>query len=236
MTQSPAQPSSESKHRPHRQISPTGRSLLHFSISLRAFGRLSASAPMRGDEERFLWKRLHRLILRIAELLQVALGAFRFARGANATPMPDQLVGKLDPLFPRDYLHQVLLDLLGVFVPRQIQPVRQTLDMRIHNNPAGDPERRAEDHVRRLSRYARQRQYLLHRARHLPAELFQNRLARSHYGLRLVPEKPRWPDLQFQFSWVRMGERFRARILLVESCRHLIPAHVRALRGEDRGS
>lgn len=59
-------------------------------------------------------KHLDRLVSRVAEALEIAFGAPRFARLADLAPVPDQLVGKQDPFFARDHLHQVLFDFLGI--------------------------------------------------------------------------------------------------------------------------
>src|SRR5271169_2288852 len=67
--------------------------------------------PRAGDNTREK-KSLYRLVFRVAESFQIAFGAFRLARLADFAPVPDQLVGKQNPFFPRNYLHQVLLDLL----------------------------------------------------------------------------------------------------------------------------
>ena len=59
-------------------------------------------------------KHSDRLIFRVAEALEIAFGAPRFARLADLAPVPDQLVGKQNPFFARDHLHQVLFDFLGI--------------------------------------------------------------------------------------------------------------------------
>ena len=59
-------------------------------------------------------KHLDRLVFRVAEALEIAFGAPRFARLADLAPVPDQLVGKQNPFFARDHLHQVLFDFLGI--------------------------------------------------------------------------------------------------------------------------
>src|SRR5437879_10453641 len=89
---------------------------------------------------------------------------------AHAPPVPDQLVRELNPLFPRDNLHQILLHLFRILIARQIQPLRESQDVRIHHDPARDPIRRSENDIARLSCHARQRQYFFHRAWHFSAE------------------------------------------------------------------
>ena len=48
---------------------------------------------------------LDRLVFRVAEALEIAFGAPRFARLADLAPVPDQLVGKQNPFFARNHLH-----------------------------------------------------------------------------------------------------------------------------------
>jgi len=59
---------------------------------------------------------LDRFVFGVAQRLHVAFGAFWFARDANAAAVPDNLMRELDPFILWNYLHQVLLDFLGVFV------------------------------------------------------------------------------------------------------------------------
>ena len=94
----------------------------------------------------------------VAERFQVALGALGFAGGTDAAPMPDQLVGKLNPFVPRDDGDQVLLDLFGVIVARQVQALREPKHVRIHDDAAGDPVGRTQNDVGRFSRHARERE------------------------------------------------------------------------------
>ena len=78
---------------------------------------------------------LRRFVFRIAKRFQIALEAHRFARLADFAAVPDQLMGKQDPFFLRDDLHQVLFDLLEIFVPGQIEPAGKPLDVGVHDDP-----------------------------------------------------------------------------------------------------
>src|SRR6266481_4125685 len=70
-----------------------------------------------------VFSRSDALVFRVAQRFHIALDAFRFARVADPASVPDQLVRKLDPLFLRNDLHQVLFDLLWIFISRQVQAV-----------------------------------------------------------------------------------------------------------------
>src|SRR5712692_4595743 len=177
----------------------------------------------------------NRFVFGVADLFQLAHHAFGLARLADSPPVPDQLMRKLDPPVFRDHLHQVQLNFLGVLVARQIQPVRQTLHVRIDHDSTGDSKRCPEHHVRRLPCHSLKRQQFLHRARHLPAEFLNDCFARAHDRFRLVPEKSCRSDLLLQLFRIRIGERFGILIFFIKRFAHLINAHVRALRGEYRG-
>src|SRR5260370_16864929 len=82
---------------------------------------------------------LHRFVFRIAKRFEIALDAHRFAGLTDFAAVPDQLMGKQDPFFLRDDLHQVLLDLLGIFVPGQIEPAATPLDRGCPHDPSSHP-------------------------------------------------------------------------------------------------
>src|ERR1700688_1358522 len=87
---------------------------------------------------------LNDLVFRIANSLQVTFHATGFARLADAPAMPDQLMRKNDPLVPRNNLHEVLLDFLGIRVACEVQPRGEALHMSIDDDSRGNPEGRPE--------------------------------------------------------------------------------------------
>ena len=96
----------------------------------------SFRSALRHRFERFtIWRALNRLVFRVADLFQIALDAFRFARLANAPSMPNELMRKEDPAVLRNDFHQIGFDFLGVCIFRQIQATRNTLHVRIDNDP-----------------------------------------------------------------------------------------------------
>lgn len=150
--------------------------------------------------------------------------------------MPDNLVGKLDPpLFWND-LHEVLLDFLGIFVARQVQAVGNADDVSIHDNAAGDSKSSSEDDIGGFSRSAGKREHFFHGLRHSPAKLFHDGFARTHNGFGFVAEESSRANLLLEVARIRICEGFRRWIFLIERFRHLVYAHIGALRGEDRGN
>src|SRR5579864_850775 len=83
-----------------------------------------------------------RLVLGVAQPFEVAIEAFWLACLADASSVPDQLVRKENPPVRGNNLHQVLLDFLWVRIPRQIQPLRKPLHVRVHNHAGRDAKRR----------------------------------------------------------------------------------------------
>ena len=108
--------------------------------------------------------------------------------------------------------------------------------MRIHHDAAGNAVSRAEHHVGRFPRDARQRQHFVHGARYLPTEFVDNGFARAHDGFGFVAKEAGRPNLFLQFSGRGIGKIFGLRIFLVEFLGHLIHAHVGALCGKNRGN
>src|SRR4051812_46872382 len=63
--------------------------------------------------------------------------ALRFPCDADPAPVPDQPVGKIRPLFPRQERHQVALDFLRIVLPRQLKSARDATDVRVDGDPLG---------------------------------------------------------------------------------------------------
>ncbi len=117
----------------------------------------------------------------VAERFEIASDASRFASDANPAAMPNQLVGKLDPLVLRQNIHQILLDLLGFFLLCEFQPPCESQHMGIDHNATRNSVSRAQDYVGRLARHSWQREHLFHRSRHFATELFHNSFAGAHH-------------------------------------------------------
>ena len=94
--------------------------------------------------------------------------------------MPDDLMREQNPFLARNYLHQILLNVLRIVVLRELQPARDAMKVRVHHHALGFAEPRAQDNIRRLARDPGQSQQLFHGFRNLAAEL--------------VNDSPRRPD------------------------------------------
>ena len=96
--------------------------------------------------------------------------------------MPDHLVSEVSPLFARDDLHQILLDLLGIVMARKFQATGDAIDMSVHYYAFVLLEPGAEHDVGGLPRHAWKREQLIHFGRHLAPKVAHNFLGRSHNG------------------------------------------------------
>ena len=65
--------------------------------------------------------RTPRLVGGIAQRFEGAVGALRVARDAYLAAVVDELVGEGDPVVLRDDLHEVLLDLFGRRILRELE-------------------------------------------------------------------------------------------------------------------
>jgi hypothetical protein len=115
--------------------------------------RGAAAATSRSHKQCFA-DLLNRLVFRLADSFQVADGTFRLAGNADATAVPDELVGELNPFVLRDDFHQILLDLLGFLVCGELQAVGEALYVSVDNNAAGDSVSRSQHDVAGLPGHA----------------------------------------------------------------------------------
>jgi len=179
--------------------------------------------------------RLNRPVLRVADVLQIALDAQRFARLANSPSMPNQLMRKENPAIFRDHFHQIALDFLWVRILRQIEPPRKPLHVRIDDDSRRDSESGAQHHVRRLPRDARKRQNFVHPAGHFAVKFLDDLFAGAQDRFGLVAVEARGADFLFDIARVGVSECAGSWILLEEPwCNH-VHALVGALRRKDRG-
>ena len=149
--------------------------------------------------------------------------------------MPDQLMGKENPAIFRNHFHQIRLDLLRVRILRQSQPARKPLHVRINNHSRRNSESSSQHDVPSLSRDARKREDLLHRAWHFAAKLLDDLFASAQDRFRLVAVKAGRADFLLDVTRVRIRERGRSWILLEEPRRNHVHALVSTLRRQNGG-
>src|SRR3989344_3534906 len=112
----------------------------------------------------------------LAQIIDDAFGATRFACRTGVAPMQDQPVMRIVAVYLGDRLEQIFLHHEHVFPRRQPGTIGHTEDMRIH----GDgrlTEGGIENHVGGFASHARQRLQFLARRRYLAAVFFEKDFA-----------------------------------------------------------
>ena len=87
----------------------------------------------------------------VAEVFEEAFGALGRPCHAQFASMPDDLMGKQNPLLSRNHLHKVLFNLFGIVVLGEFQATRNAVNVRVHHHTVGDFEPCAKNHVCRLA-------------------------------------------------------------------------------------
>src|SRR5450759_2566308 len=88
---------------------------------------------------------------RWTEFCDFTVPTIRLARVATSPSVPDEPVAEQRPLLARHELHQLLLDFFRVRFLRQMETVRESLDVRVHDNADVDAERISKTAVRGFS-------------------------------------------------------------------------------------
>src|SRR5438094_338296 len=127
---------------------------------------------------------------RRTEVVDDALLAERPPRVADPPAVPDQQVRQARPVRARHQLDQIALDLDGILLPRQPEPLREPPHVRVHDDPLRVPALGRDD-VRGLARDPGDPQQVVEALRHLAVELLEQDLHRAAERLRLLAEEAR---------------------------------------------
>src|ERR1700686_3067224 len=106
----------------------------------------------------------------VTDILQQTIHTFRPPRRTQLASMPDDLVRERNPLFTRDDFHQILFNLYGIGVLRQLESARDASYVRVDHYAFGFAKPRAQHDVGCLARDARQGEKLSDVIRHLSSE------------------------------------------------------------------
>lgn len=121
------------------------------------------------------------LIGGMAEVFEGAVDALGLAGDAEPASVPDDLVGKENPLFAWDDSHQVLFDFLRIILRGEFEAARDAVYVSVDDYSFGDLEPRTQDNVRSLAGDAGQGEEILHVAGNLAAEIGDNLLGGADY-------------------------------------------------------
>src|SRR3989338_6144429 len=123
--------------------------------------------------------------------------------GAILPTVVNEAVGQLEPFFLWKERHEVLLDLRGILMPRQVEAACEAVYVRVHRYPLHDTIRIPQNDVCGLSPNARDTHHLRHRLWQLPIELSVHHLCGCEDVLRLIPIKSGLVNVLLKLSWSR---------------------------------
>src|SRR3989339_59674 len=115
----------------------------------------------------------------------------RISGPANIAPESLQKMRKYKPILLMHLLHQVKLYLLGSTVFGQAEPLRDSYDMSINNNPLKLIESVSHHDICSLPSDSRQFQKVFHFGWHPAAELINDHFRGCYNVFCLIPVKPR---------------------------------------------
>lgn len=173
--------------------------------------------------------RLEGFVDRIADRFEIAFQAIRFAGLTYAPPMPNELMGKVNPRLFRYRRHQVLLNFLGIVVTREIEAAGYTTHVRINDHSEGQAIGSPQDDVGSLAGDTGKGEDLFHGLRNFTLELIDEFAAGAHYRFGFIAEKTGGADVLLQLTRTRVGKRFSRRVFFVERRCDLVDALIGTL-------
>ena len=169
------------------------------------------------------------------ELQEVTLLTLRLACGTDRSPVMDQAVGEVDPIFLRHRFHQFFFDLHGIRFVGQAQPASQAADVGVDDDAAGDSKRGAQDDVRCFASHPRQCDQFVEFLRDFAVVLVDQGLGGGVNVLRFVAEETGRLDDLLELGDLGFGHCFGVGVLGEEILGDDVDPHVGALGREDRG-
>ena len=176
-----------------------------------------------------------RFVERVANRVQLAFRATRLPCYAERASMVNNLQRKLDPLLLGNDLHQILFDFHRRGLLGQVEPLRNSLHMRIHHHSGRNAVEGAEYDVGGLARGAGNGEHLIHGPGHFASEIGENLTRRANQRFRFVVEEARGANVLRQLGLVGMSEVGHGWIFLKQARRYFVDALISALRREDGG-
>src|SRR5271170_7369550 len=181
-----------------------------------------------------LWLKFLHANLR-AEFFHLAIFTIRFPCKTSSSPMPDEPVAEIQPVFLRQQFHQRYLYFFRRLFRDKAKPMRQPYHVRIHDDADNYVKRISQNNICRLSPDAVELEQFLHRARHFAAVTLDEFAAAILDVLRLAAEKSGGLDELLQFRARRVREITCRAVFFEQLRRDEVDALVRALRGKDHG-
>src|SRR5262249_16911041 len=154
-------------------------------------------------------------------------------RLADFAPVIDQQVREVDPVLLWHKLHQVLFDLLRLFVFCQTEQLRQARDVRVDYDSRSDAKCVAEHYVRGLASDARQLEQLVNSLRNFTAVYVEDLLTGALNRFCLVAKKAGGVNVLFELGGLDIEVVGTRGIFSEQIGGDYVDAFVGALRRED---
>src|SRR5712671_7087105 len=103
--------------------------------------------------------------------------------------MPNDLMGEQNPFLARDHPHQVLLDILGIVILRELQPARNAMNVRVHDQTLRLAEPCSENYIRGLAGHSWESEQVTHVIGNSATEIIDDLARRPNHRLRFVPKE-----------------------------------------------
>ena len=142
----------------------------------------------------------------------------------------NQQVSQLDPLVPREQLHQILFDLVRTLFFRKIEPACEPQHVSVDDHAFCLSECNTQHNVCGFPGDARQLEQLFHCCGNLASVFFRNNPGGGFDALRFVSEEAAGMNHRFQFRGIDCGEIPRRLAPFEERGRDQVHHLVRALR------
>src|SRR5581483_2263723 len=153
------------------------------------------------------------------------------ARVADAAAVPDEKVWEPRPVLARHEPDEVALDLHGILLPREREPLREPADVGVDDDSLRGAALGRDD-VGGLPRHARELQELVERLRHLAVVVLEQPLHRPAQRLRLLAIEPGRVDVALELLDRHREVVLRPAVLPEEVLGDAVDVHVGGLRRE----
>ncbi len=147
--------------------------------------------------------------------------------------MPDQQMGKQNPIFFRNFLIEIFFNLNGILGFRPAEEIGQPSDVSIDDHSGGNSKGISQDHIGRFSAHPWELDELFHRLRNSTLVLLDQSLGTADDIFRFVFKKSSGSDDFFDFRRVRSRQSFCGWKFFEQDLSHNIDPHVSALGRQD---
>src|SRR5580704_14670244 len=169
----------------------------------------------------------------VAKVFEGTVEALGLTGDAELASVPDDLVGKEDPLVARDNAHQILLNFLWVVIGCEFEAPRDAVYMSVDNHAFGLFKPCAEHDVGCFAGNAGKGEKVFHVVGHLASEIGDDLFCGPHDRFGFVAEEAGGTDIRLKLRGRECSKGLHGRILAEPLRGHAVDVGVGGLSGED---